>query len=135
MMVSKMERRVFRSLGSSSTVRRCPLSAILCVLLILWAAIDSQVLLLASAASLSASSPNPSPSQDDDDDDYVLDLTGKSTLGSSVRRNASPPSSKRQRQIACASSCFARSSHRQSAPSTPLCEQAFRNGIGAPLLC
>jgi hypothetical protein len=116
-------------------VRRCQLSAIVCALLILWAAIDSQVILLASTASLSAASPNPSPSQDDDDDDYVLDLTGKSTLGSSLRRNAQPPSSERQRQSTYASAGVACSSHRQLVPGMPVCEQAFRNGIGTPLLC
>jgi hypothetical protein len=136
MMLETMLHRVFSSRRYLPALRRCRLSAIFCALIILWAGFDSQVLLLASAACLPPTSPIPSPIQDDDDDDdYVLDLTGKPALGPSLRRNARPPSPKRQWLVTSAGGCFAHSSPRQLAPPTSAGEHAFRNGIGAPLLC
>jgi hypothetical protein len=117
-----------------STDRRRRLVVILCAVLTLWAAFDSPILLLASAGNVSPASSNPSPSQEDDDDDYVLDLTGKPAPCRSLRRNAPPPSPRFRRQFADTKPCFFLSCHRQL-PSTPACEHAYRNGIGAPLLC
>jgi hypothetical protein len=126
--------QVFNLMTFRSADRRRRLLTILCALLTLWAAFDSPVLLLASYEIVPPASPNPSPSQEDDDDDYVLDLTGKPATCRGARRNALPLSPRLRRPMNDTTPCFSLSCHRQP-PSTSPCEHAYRNGIGAPLLC
>jgi hypothetical protein len=130
-----MPRQPFSLMSFLPAVRTFRLSAILCALLVLWAAFDSPVLLLASTGVLTPASPNSSTGGEDDDDDYVLDLTGVAALGRSLSRNAPTPSPKQQWQLTRASACYALPCHRQTVPTTPVCEHESRNGTGTPLLC
>jgi hypothetical protein len=110
--------------------------AILCALLTLWAAFDSQVLLLASSSYAVPASQSPTSSQEDDDvDDYVLDLNGSPAPRPCLRKNIRLPSPRLHLQTSDARAYFSLSSHQQPVPATPVWEHEFRNGIGAPLLC
>jgi hypothetical protein len=131
-----MTRRVFSTMAFPSAAGRCRLPAILCALLTLWAQFDSQVLLQASAGSPRPASPSPAPTLEDaDDDDYVLDLTGKPAPGRRLRRNACPAWPRLHRPIDVTERCFSLSRQLRQLPPTAVCEHAYRNGLGAPLLC
>src|SRR5262249_57384866 len=104
-----MTRPVFNLMTFLPTARRCHLRTLLCAALTLWAAVDSQVLLLAAPANLSTSQ-NPSPGQEDYYDDYLLELTGQAAIGLGLRSNAQPLSPRRHRQIVT-KACFALSRH------------------------
>jgi hypothetical protein len=126
-----MKRRRF-SLVAFTPTRRCHrLSVTLCTLLILWAGIDSQVLLLISSPNAPASSSQ----EDNDDDEYLLDMTGTLAPSGSMRRNAHPPTPMPHWQIAVTKQFSFQSCHLQPPPIVPVCEQHYRNGIGTPLLC
>ena len=124
-----MRRRVFSLMAFLPATRRCSLLAIV---LTLWAAFDSPILLASSGDVLPASQ-NPSPC--DDDDDYVFVLTGNPTLSQILQRKARPRAPGLFLRMAVAELCFSLSSHRGPLPTTPVCEHEHRNGIGAPLLC
>src|SRR5262245_19128837 len=131
-----MTRPIHSSMAFLPTACPCRLFASLCTLLTLWAAFDSQILLLASSGNASPVSQGPTSSQEEDDaDDYVLDLTGSPVPRPGLRRNIRLPSPRLHLQTSDTRAYFSLSSHRQPAPTTPVCEHAFRNGIGAPLLC
>jgi hypothetical protein len=125
-----MMRRVFSSIAFLPASRGCRLLAIVCCVLTLWAAFDSQVL---PPGDLLSTSQNPSPC--DGDDDYVLSLTGNPALTRVLQRNARLPARGLSLPIVAASFCFSLSSHRGPLPTTPVGEHEYRNGIGAPLLC
>jgi hypothetical protein len=112
------------------------LLATFCALLTFWTGVDSQVLFLASSAKPLSAAHNPVPSPEDGDDDYVFDLTGKHAPGRGLSRNARPPMPGLRPPIADTKPGFSLSCQLRHLPPTPAAaEHAFRNGIGAPLLC
>ena len=116
--------------------RRGRFLATFCALLTFWTGVDSQVLVAVSSGRPLSASHNPVPSPGDDDDDYVLDLTGKHPPGRGLRRNACPATPGLRRPLADTNGRFSLSCQlRPLPPTAAVGERAFRNGIGAPLLC
>jgi hypothetical protein len=133
-----MTHLVLSPMAFHPAARCCRLPSIVCCVLTLWAALDSQVLLhmQTSSENLSPISQNPSPGQDDnDDDDYVLELTGKPPPGWVSRRNVHTPAPGENSGKDIAKPFFLPPSYPQPLPTAPAREHEFRNGIGANLLC
>src|SRR5262249_43313600 len=113
---------------------RCRLPVFVCSLLILWSAFDSQVLVQFGLVSPTPLSQNGSSSQHSDDDE-MLDLSG-----STARQKAARIKTRLASMALSLKITFQQARHVLTAPPVlPLaglvCEHAYRNGVGAPLLC
>jgi hypothetical protein len=115
------------------STRQCRLWIFVCSLLILWASVDSQFLLLVAPGSVSPTCPGSSPLQPDDDD--MFDQTGAKTSLRSWRRNTCPPLPVMALGRAVQEHCLDLPVHHRDRLTFPVCEHEYRNGIGAPLLC